>query len=67
MNDAYSETRERHWAPFTTDRTYVLGMGEILPFRNKLFDFLIAQHVFEHKESQEIFIVSCSVWPRLVI
>ena len=25
--DAYAETRERHWAPFITDRPSVLGMG----------------------------------------
>lgn len=46
--DAYEATRERHWAPFITDRPSVLGMGEALPFRDKSFDFVIASHVLEH-------------------
>ena len=53
--DAYADTRERHWAPFITDRPSVLGMGEALPFRDKCFDFVIASHVLEHSANPEIF------------
>lgn len=54
--DAYAETRERHWAPFVTDRPSVLGMGEALPFRDKSFDFVIASHVLEHSADPENFL-----------
>ena len=55
--DAYADTRERHWAPFITDRPSVLGMGEALPFRDKCFDFVIASHVLEHSAHPEIFLL----------
>lgn len=54
--DAYLETRERHWAPFITDRPSVLGMGEALPFKDKCFDFVIASHVLEHSQDPENFL-----------
>lgn len=54
--DAYADTRERHWAPFITDRPSVLGMGEALPFRDKSFDFVIASHVLEHSADPESFL-----------
>ncbi len=54
--DAYAETRERHWAPFITDRPSALGMGESLPFRDKSFDFVIASHVLEHSADPENFL-----------
>jgi SAM-dependent methyltransferase len=54
--DAYAKTRERHWAPFITDRPSVLGMGEALPFRDKSFDFVIASHVLEHSADPESFL-----------
>jgi len=54
--DAYSETRERHWAPFITDRPSVLGKGEALPFRDNSFDFVIASHVLEHSVDPENFL-----------
>jgi len=54
--DAYTQTRERHWAPFITDRPSVLGLGEALPFRDKSFDFVIASHVLEHSAEPEIFL-----------
>ena len=55
--DAYTETRERHWAPFITDRPSVLGRGESLPFRDKSFDFVIASHVLEHSTDPENFLL----------
>lgn len=55
--DAYIETRERHWAPFITDRPSVLGMGEALPFRDNCFDFVIASHVLEHSAEPEMFLL----------
>lgn len=54
--DAYASTRERHWAPFVTDRPSVLGFGESLPFKDKAFDFVIASHVLEHSAEPEKFI-----------
>jgi SAM-dependent methyltransferase len=54
--DAYAESRERHWAPFITDRPSVLGMGEALPFQDKSFDFVIASHVLEHSADPENFL-----------
>lgn len=54
--DAYASTRERHWAPFVTDRPSVLGFGESLPFKDKSFDFVIASHVLEHSAEPEKFI-----------
>lgn len=54
--DANEETRERHWAPFIKDRPSVLGMGESLPFKDKIFDFVIASHVLEHSPEPEKFL-----------
>lgn len=54
--DAYEDTRERHWAPFVKDRPSVLGYGESLPFKDKIFDFVIASHVLEHSSDPEKFL-----------
>jgi SAM-dependent methyltransferase len=54
--DAYTTTRERHWAPLITDRPSVIGFGESLPFKDKVFDFVIASHVLEHSSEPEQFI-----------
>jgi SAM-dependent methyltransferase len=54
--DAYEATRERHWAPLTSDRPTVLGFVENLPFRDRAFDFVIAAHVLEHSAEPERFL-----------
>ncbi|WP_144400052.1 methyltransferase domain-containing protein [Geobacter pickeringii] len=54
--DAYEETRERHWAPLTSDRPTVLGFAERLPFQDKSFDFVIACHVLEHSSDPAKFL-----------
>jgi SAM-dependent methyltransferase/uncharacterized protein YbaR (Trm112 family) len=54
--DAYEETRERHWDPLVHDRPMVLAFGEKLPFRDKVFDFVIAAHVLEHTPNPESFL-----------
>lgn len=54
--DAYEVTRERHWAPLTTDRPTVLGFVENLPFKDMAFDFVIAAHVLEHSTDPEKFL-----------
>lgn len=54
--DAYEETRERFWAPLVHDRPTVLSPGENLPFKDKIFDFVIAAHVLEHTPHPEKFL-----------
>jgi len=54
--DAYETTRERHWAPLTSDRPTVLGFVENLPFKDHAFDFVIAAHVLEHSSDPACFI-----------
>jgi uncharacterized protein YbaR (Trm112 family)/SAM-dependent methyltransferase len=54
--DAYENTRERNWEPLKADRPTVLGFVEQLPFRDKVFDFVIASHVLEHSRDPEQFI-----------
>lgn len=54
--DAYEETRERHWAALVHDRPTVLSFGENLPFKDKVFDYVIAAHVLEHSPFPEKFL-----------
>lgn len=54
--DAHEFTQQRHWVPLVADRPTVLGAVERLPFRDKIFDFVIASHVFEHSTYPEIFL-----------
>lgn len=54
--DAYEETRERFWAPLVHDRPTVLSFGENLPFKDKVFDYVIAAHVLEHTPHPEKFL-----------
>ncbi len=51
--DAYPETRERHWVPLTVDRPFVFGFLERLPFKDRVFDFVVASHVLEHSPAPE--------------
>lgn len=54
--DAYEQTRERHWEPLITDRPTILGRVESLPFKDKVFDFVIASHVLEHSKDPARFL-----------
>ncbi|MCG2659082.1 MAG: methyltransferase domain-containing protein [Kiritimatiellae bacterium] len=54
--DSYEETRERHWVPLKVDRPFVLAFGESLPFKDRVFDFVIASHVLEHSPAPERFL-----------
>jgi SAM-dependent methyltransferase len=54
--DAYEETQERHFESLVHDRPTLLGFGEKLPFKDKVFDFVIASHVLEHTPFPEKFL-----------
>lgn len=54
--DAYEKTRERYWTPFINDRPSVVANGEALPFKDQVFDFVIASHVVEHSSDPEAFL-----------
>lgn len=54
--DAYEVTRERHWERLVHDRPTILTFGECLPFKDKVFDYVIAAHVLEHSPYPEQFL-----------
>jgi len=54
--DAYEITKERHYAHLKADRPLILGFGEKLPFKDRVFDFVIASHVLEHSANPEKFL-----------
>jgi len=54
--DAYEETQERFFTPLVHDRPTILAFVEQLPFRDDVFDFVIASHVLEHSAQPEKFI-----------
>lgn len=54
--DAYEETVERYNLPLIKDRPIVFGLAERMPFRSKVFDFVIASHVLEHTADPDAFI-----------
>jgi len=54
--DAMEDTIERNEKSLITDRPLVLGLCESLPFKDKVFDFVIASHVLEHSDDPEKFL-----------
>ena len=54
--DAFYDTRERHYAKLISDRPTVLGFVENLPFKDDVFDFVIASHVLEHSKDPAKFL-----------
>jgi len=54
--DAYEDSVERYNLPLIKDRPLVFGLAERMPFRDKVFDFVIASHVLEHSSDPEAFI-----------
>ncbi len=49
------DTRER-LGSIALDRPVVLARGEKLPFKDKVFDFVVASHVLEHSPDQRAFL-----------
>lgn len=54
--DAYLETEERFFERLIVDRPIILAKAEDLPFKDNIFDFVIASHVLEHSKDPEKFI-----------
>ena len=54
--DAYEDTIERYNLPLIKDRPMVFGLAERMPFRDKVFDFVVASHVLEHSSDPEAFL-----------
>lgn len=54
--DAYFETIERYFEPLIYDRPTILAFAENLPFKDNVFDFVIASHVLEHSTEPERFL-----------
>ena len=54
--DAYEDTVERYNLPLIKDRPMVFGLAERMPFRDKVFDFVVASHVLEHSSDPDAFI-----------
>lgn len=54
--DAFEDTVERYHAPLVKDRPMVYGLVERMPFKDKVFDFVIASHVLEHSPDPVAFL-----------
>ena len=54
--DAYFETQERFFVPLIYDRPTIIAPAENLPFKDDIFDFVIASHVLEHSANPKKFL-----------
>ena len=54
--DGFEESTERQEERLVKDRPFVVGLCERLPFRDKVFDFVIASHVLEHTDDPSAFL-----------
>ena len=54
--DLTLENRELVGGRTITDRPFVIGEVERLPFRDRSFDYIIAFHVLEHSSNPELFL-----------
>lgn len=54
--DAYLETEERFFEALIADRPIILARAERLPFKDGVFDFVIASHVLEHSADPKKFL-----------
>lgn len=54
--DGFEDSAERQEKALVNDRPFVLGLCEKLPFRDKVFDFVIASHVLEHTDDPDSFL-----------
>lgn len=48
--DGFEDSSERIEKKLVRDRPFVFGLCEKLPFRDKVFDFVICSHVLEHTD-----------------
>ena len=54
--DGFEVSSERIENKLVSDRPFVLGLCEKLPFRDKVFDFVIVSHVLEHTDDPDSFL-----------
>ena len=54
--DAFEDGLHRYGSELVVDRPFVFGDMENLPFRDKVFDFVIASHVLEHSSYPDRFL-----------
>jgi len=54
--DGFEASSERIEKKLVRDRPFVFGLCEKLPFRDKVFDFVIASHVLEHTDDPDSFL-----------
>ena len=54
--ERYIDSKHRFGAPFVEDRPIVLGNACRMPFKDKIFDFVIAFHVLEHMDDPALFL-----------
>lgn len=54
--DKYIESSQRHFQPLIVDRPCFICDAQRLPFKDKVFDFVIAAHILEHVENPDQFL-----------